>query len=822
MSQRAPHPGTQRESDQDRDEPALRDGWELRYRGFDPVHQAHREALCALGNGFMATRGALAEARDDGVHYPGTYVAGIYNRLTSEVEGRVVEQETIVNLPNWLPLAFRPEGGSWSAPSATTLLDHHQVLDLRKGVLFRRSRVRDAEGRITELAERRVVSMASPHLAAVEQVLIPENWSGTLEVRAALDGRVRNGNVAEDRRLNNVHLVPVGTGEQEAGAIWLEVETTRSHVRVAEAAALRLRSPGGVTEVVQSRTLREPGWVAREAAVDAAAGRPLVVEKVAAIWTSRDRAQADPVTAALADVADAPDFERLLEDHHRAWEHLWERARLELGEDDGVVDLVRLHAFHVLQTLSPHVADLDVGVPARGLHGEGYRGRVFWDELFVFPPLNVRLPDLTRALLLYRARRLPAARREARAMGLPGARFPWQSGADGTELTPAQLWNPRSGRWMPDNSRRQHHVSLAVAWNLWQYHQATGDDRFLAEHGIEILVEVARFWAGLATLDQRDGRFDVRAVMGPDEFHDGYPDRPGHGIDNNAYTNLLVSWVLQRAVEARRLLCEDPDRHFWERLGVTEEEIESWDRIGRHLRIPFHDGIVSQFEGWERLAELDWKEYRGRYGNIGRLDLILEAEGESTNGYKVTKQADALMLFYLFSADALVELFEHLGYGFDPMTIPATVDYYLARTAHGSTLSRLVHAWVLARTDRAGSWNLLRESLLADLDDTQGGTTAEGIHLGAMAGGLDALQRCYTGLELRSDALRLAPELPRELRSLSFDLAYRGHVLAISVTHERLEVHAHPCSAAPARLVAPGGPITLAAGETVVIPLHDE
>jgi trehalose/maltose hydrolase-like predicted phosphorylase len=799
----------------------VKDG-ELVYDGFDPAHQGHREALCTLGNGYMATRGAFAEAFADGVHYPGTYVAGIYNRLASDVGGRSFEQESIVNLPNWLPLSFRPEGGAWATPASTKLLEHRQELDLLGGVLRRRSRLVDPEGRVTVFSERRLVSMASPHVAALEQVITPENWSGALEVRSGLDGRVTNANLAEDRLLANVHLSRLSEGA-ESETTWLEVETTQSRVRVAAAARVRLRSANGESLAAERRRIvREHGSVAEEAAVEAEVGRSLTVEKVAAIWTSRDRAASDPLSAALADVADAPGFDRLLADHRRAWEHLWERCRFDLGGDQAdVALLVRVHAFHVLQTLSPHVADLDVGVPARGLHGEGYRGHVFWDELFVFPLLNLRIPELARALLLYRARRLPAARRAARAMGLAGARFPWQSGADGSELTPTQLWNPRSLRWMADNSHRQHHVSLAVAWNVWQYYQATADARFLAERGIEILVEIARFWAGLATPEPRDGRFDIRGVMGPDEYHDGYPDRPGEGIDNNAYTNVLASWVLQRAVEARRLPCEGPDHHLWERLGVTDAEVESWDLVGRHLRIPFHDGIVSQFEGWERLAELDWEGYRRRYGNIGRLDLILESEGDSTNRYKLAKQADVLMLFYLFSAGELTALFEHLGYDFDPKTIPATVDHYISRTAHGSTLSHLVHAWVVARTDRAGSWEALRESLVADLDDTQGGTTAEGIHLGAMAGGLDVLQRCYTGLEVRGDALRLDPRLPEGLPSLGVDLTYRGHVLSLSIGHDTLDVRAQPCAAAPVQLLVAGRRITLAAGEVVSVPLGE-
>ena len=503
-------------------DPGLRGGgaWEVIYDGFDPDHEGHREALCTLGNGYLATRGAAPEAEADGVHYPGTYVAGVYNRLASEVAGRRVEHESIVNLPNWLPLSFRPVGGTWLAPGAAEPLRHRQVLDVRRGLLARRRWVRDAAGRITTVGERRLVSMASPHLAALEQTITPENWSGRLEVRAGIDGAVANTNVAEDRLLANRHLRVVGRGERGPQTVWLEAETTWSHVRVATAA--RLQAAGGQGEAAVSVG---DDAVAATLALDGVQGQPLTVEKVIAVYTSRDHAVGDPLASALAAIEEAGGFQDLLAAHELAWRQLWERHRLDLdaGEDDQELLVLRLHVFHLLQTLSPHVADLDAGVPARGLHGEAYRGHVFWDELFVFPFLNLRSPELTRALLRYRARRLPAARRQARSLGQPGARFPWQSASDGTEQTPTELHNPRSGRWMPDNSRRQHHVGLAVAYNVWQYYQASADLAFLREHGAELLVEIARFWAGLATHDPADDRYDIRGVMGPDEYHDGYP-----------------------------------------------------------------------------------------------------------------------------------------------------------------------------------------------------------------------------------------------------------------------------------------------------------
>ena len=767
--------------------------WSFGYTGFVPADEGRREALCALGNGVFATRGAAPESRADGVHYPGTYAAGIYNRLVSPGEGMGLEHESMVNLPNWLPLSFRPAGGDWLDLATMRVERYRQDLDLRRGMLIRCFEVTDAAGRETAVTERRLVHMGRPHLAALEWTLAPRNWSGRLEIRSGLDGTVENRNVAAERDLAGRHLVDVEVGEQGTETLWLTAQTVQSQRHVGQACRTRVEA-GGRRDGQARRVLQEPGRIEHRIEFEVTAGEAVRVEKIAALHTSLDPAIADVRTAALTELGDVGTLNQLIEGHELVWGQLWRRARLELLSDDPeVARTLNLHAFHVLQTLSPHIAHRDVGVPARALHGEGYRGHVFWDEVFVAPYLNLRFPELTRGVLLYRYRRLPAARRMAVAMGRRGACYPWQSGSDGREETPTQFFNPRSGRWMPDNSRRQHHVSLAVAYELWQYYQVSGDLDFLVRYGAEMLTEIARFWVDLAELDPTTGRYSIRGVMGPDEFHDGYPDRPGRGIDDNAYTNTMVSWLLRRVLDAYQLLGNQADADAWERLGVTSDELVVWEEVGRRLRVPFHPNrILSQFAGYEDLAEFDWDHYRHRYGNIGRLDLILEAEGDSPNRYKLSKQADVLMLLYLFSAEELTDLLTHLDYSFDPATIPATVDYYTARMSHGSSLCRVAVAWVLARGDRARSWEIFRQTMLSDVADMQSGTTREGIHLGAMAGTIDLVQRCYTGLRVHDDTLWFDPRLPDQLPELRFPVRYRHHWIDVTITHHRIQLCARP------------------------------
>lgn len=773
---------------------ALRtDPWLLVYEGLDPAHEGHREALTALGNGYLGTRGAAPEHAADGVHYPGTYLAGVYNRLTSTVHGHQREDEHLVNAPNWLHLDLRTGTGPWWSDGGLTVSRERRELDLRTGVLTRSAVLTGHDGHRLRLTQRRLVSMAHPHLAALETTLVAEGWSGTVTVRSGVDAGVRNTNVEEYGALANRHLRTLSAEEVDQDTLVVEVETTQSHVRIATAA--RTTVTGAGDDVVRAFDT-DGDRCAHHLDLTLRDGQPVTIDKTVAVATSKDPATSSPGLGALGALARGG-FAELRAAHEQAWARLWERFGVQLDADRQTQLVLNLHVFHLLQSVSEHTISVDAGVTARGLHGEGYRGHVFWDELFVLPVLTTHQPWVSRALLGYRFRRLGAARQAAAQAGLAGAMFPWQSGSDGREETPHELYNARSGRWMPDNSRRQRHVGLAVAYNAWQYYQATGDVDWLAHRGADLIIEVARFFTSLATYDPQEDRFHIGGVMGPDEYHDGYPDAPGEGLLDNAYTNVLAAWVFRCALEALAATAGQDCDELHARLRLQPHEPGAWERMSRRLAVPFHDGVISQFAGYEDLAELDWETYRARYADIGRLDLILEAEGDSTNRYKLAKQADVLMLVYLLGPDGLLEVLDRLGYHTTDDVLPRTVDYYLARTAHGSTLSRVVHASVLARMDTRRAWWTFRDALAADLDDTQGGTTEEGIHLAGMAATIDIVTRSFAGLRTEGDAIAFEPRLPDGLREARFQLLHRGQRLRVSIDHESLELTADPCAANP-------------------------
>lgn len=760
----------------------------LKFDGFDPREEGLREALTSTGNGYFCTRGTAEWEDADDVHYPGTYAHGLYNRETTIMGGRPVLNEDLVNLPNWLVLKLRVEGEEAIRVGNVELLEYCHEYDIGTAMVIRALRFRDRGGRETTLRSRRFMSMAHSHQAAIEWTLTAENWSGCVEVVTALDGRVTNGGVARYGDLEGRHLDAVSPRTFGPEIIALHVQTRQSNIYVAQAARTRVMLGDQLLQPTRALFQAED-YIQQVLSFDISQGEPVRVEKLVSLYTSRDRAIYEPLTNAGKSVGRYPDFAEALQRHTRAWDELWRSSDVVLPGNDRVQHLLRLHISHILQVCSLHTTNHDAGVPARGLNGEAYRGHVFWDELYVFRYLTSRLPEITRELLMYRYRRLGEARAAAREAGYQGAMFPWQSGSDGSEETQIVHLNPLSGQWDPDLSHRQRHVNAAIFYNVWHYHQATDDLDFLRDHGAEIMLEIARFWSSIAHHNPERDRYEIHGVMGPDEFHEKYPGAAESGLRNNAYTNVMVAWICEQAQVVLGLLTERRRDTLRAKLGLTDEEIATWGAMSRKMYVPFHgDGIISQFEGYDELEELDWDAYRARHKNIQRLDRILRAEGDEADRYKLAKQADTVLLFFLFSPDEIQRLFERLGYDWAPDSARRNIDYYDARTSHGSTLSYIAHAGVLAPIDPAHSWERFLVALESDVGDVQGGTTKEGIHLGVMAGTIDLVQRAYTGAELRDGVLYFAPTLTDRLNGLSFPMQVRGTPIRVTIRDGELTV----------------------------------
>jgi trehalose/maltose hydrolase-like predicted phosphorylase len=732
------------------------------------------------------------------------------------VGDREIENEDFVNVINWLPVSFRIDEGPWFqfGPDPTLKIHEiHRTIDFRKGELRRDMVVEDAGGRRTRVVSTRFAGMADPHRAGLRYALTPLNYEGRIEVSSGLHGDHRNAGVERYNSLEQQHLEPVSENTSD-GLMELVVKTTQSDILIAACASTSLNR--------EAKPVQKSGkaWTGIHYSVDLKANEEVVLEKMVSMYTSRDPGVEDPLEESRNTLGAMSGYDAEMQLSAGRWKELWDRMDVVISGDREAQKLVRLHLFHMMVSASPHHAGLDSGIPPRGLHGEAYRGHIFWDELYILPLFVLHFPEVVKSVLMYRYRRLDAARAYAREYGYEGAMYPWQSGSDGREETQIIHLNPLSGEWGDDYSSLQRHISLAIAYNIWTYYHVTDDLEFMQRYGAEMLLDICKFWASKAEED-KDGKFHIHKVMGPDEFHESLPGSDEGGLSNNAYSNIMVSWMMDKAFRILRVLGEEQRKRILEDLDLTEEHLKRWDRIMHGLTLHISgDGVVEQFKGYFSLEELDWEHYRNTYKDIHRLDRILKSEGKSPDDYKLAKQADFLMVFYNLGTEEAERTIRELGYKLPEKFAKRNFDYYIERTSHGSTLSRLVHArlaWELGMFEKG--WEMYMEALRSDLVDIQGGTTGEGIHCGVMAGTVYDVLASFAGLNLHEDVPVLDPKLPDHWKALGFQFTFRGMTILVSISGQQVKITGENMGRDHIKFHLCGKELVLTDGQEVIAPL---
>lgn len=773
-----------------------KDNWILSYFDYLPKNEKSREALLTVGNGYFGTRGAMEETSAGENNYPGTYIAGLYNRLTTPIADRDVENEDFVNAPNWLPIRFKIDDEPWFDPNQTKIIYIDRALDFKTGILTRHMLVEDSENRKTAIHSERIVSMDSPHQAGLRYSVTPLNYEAVISFSSSLDGTHINDGVSRYRALNQQHLKPLKQGG-EGNTSWLLVKTTQSEIEIAEAAKLSL-SVNDIPEKGDFGVTTDEGIAYSYVSLSVAEGDTATLEKVVSIHASHLGSK-NPLNQAQEEVASMGTFDEMMEKSAQAWNDIWGKIDIEITGDRLAQKLLRMHAYHLMVSASTHNKNIDASVTARGLHGEAYRGHIFWDELFILPFYNIHFPETAKSLLMYRYRRLDKAREYAKEYGYKGAMFPWQSGSDGREETQVVHLNPLNGEWGDDYSSLQRHVSLAIAYDIWQYYNVTGDWDFIEDYGAEMFIEICRFWESKSQLNDKTQRYSIEKVMGPDEFHESYPDTEEGGLRDNAYTNIMVSWMFDTAAQLIDKLSLTDKGMLFLKTGILPHEVKKWNEIKNHLNLVINpDGIIAQYDGYFDLKELDWDAYREKYGNIYRMDRLLKAEGKSADDYKVAKQADTLMTFYNLDKDRVTYILSEMGYTLPENYLEKNLHYYFRRTSHGSTLSRVVHAQLASVIgDHELSETLYRDALTSDYADIQGGTTAEGIHAGVMAGTIMIALNTFAGVDMRGDILKVTPHLPQQWKEISFRLRFKGIDYKFEISNETVVV----VTSTPAKLM---------------------
>lgn len=741
--------------------------WSLLEEGINPAREHEIESILALGNGYIGTRASIAETGR--ASHTSTFAAGIYVMDSGDCE----LGPRLAVLPNWSHVDVIVEGRQLSF-EAGRLLDHRRLLDLRHGVLWREWRQQDESGRVTSLKYLQLASLADRHLFLQSVAVTAENYAGKISLITRLvpsrDTHAQTPQMAEPMAM----LLRVSTNE------------------VAIASKSAIGDLVGFREIIGEGDCK---GIAERWSWDARLGETARLDRIVTVFTSRDavspaKAASDHLTANAA-----RDFQPLVLAHVEHWRRKWEAAEIQITGDVQAQRALRFAAYHLIAAVNP--ADEFVSIGARGLTGEAYRGHVFWDtDIYMLPFYTFTDPAAARALLMYRFHTLDAARRKAKAHGYEGALYAWESAATGEEVTPKSVVMPDGRVLMIQTGEREHHISADIAYAVWQYWRASGDDVFMFAAGAEILVETARFWASRAQVE-RDGAH-IRQVIGPDEYHEM--------VDDNAYTNAMAVFNLERAaatVDMLRHARASDLKELVARIGLTEEEPGTWRALAVKLVTGFDPAtmLFEQFAGYFHLEEVDVAKHDGCATPI---DVRLGPE--RTRQSKVIKQADVVALSAL------------LWDGWSRAVHEANFEYYEPRTAHGSSLSPAIYALVAARLGKdALAQKYFCQAAEIDLANNMG-NAAGGVHLGALGGLWQAAVFGAAGLRAREDGLGIDPHLLPGWAEMTFPVQWRGRSLRLRLQADPKRIEVELKSGDVLTISVPEGPACLArAGRRYVL-----
>jgi trehalose/maltose hydrolase-like predicted phosphorylase len=720
--------------------------WVLEHEGYNVLTESALESRFALSNGFLGMRASRPVSRGPTwvswlgyvkwASWPRCYVAGLFDRPNTEPP-----VPALVPIADWSRVRIILDGRPQLLADGETLAGMRR-LDMRRGVLLAQMIHRTLAGITVQGSELRLVSLANR--AAGMQFLCfaldRDDIDVTLEATFAMAGLGM-----EPERM-----------EPDLGA-W-RAEGSGKGVAMAGAATLRA---GGVALVPQRSFSLRWTWQWRSVA-----GQVVELDRLVAVARADARGH-DPAPDAAATLEHNRrlGWRGMLAAHEAAWRARWEESDVVIEGDDEMQRAVRFAVYHLTSAANPQ--DERVSVGARALTGDAYFGHVFWDtEIYLLPFYTTTWPEAARAMLMYRFHTLPAAREKAASMGWKGALYPWESADTGEETTPERVVGPDGTMVDILTGKMEVHISADIAYAVWHYWRATGDDAFLCDAGAEILIETARFWASRA-IAEADGARHIRHVIGPDEYHED--------VDDNAYTNVLARWNLERAHDmVATLRTRWPERAavLFRELGLEDAELDDWRDAARRIATGLDPatGLYEQFAGYHQREAIDLAQYAGRSMPI---DVVIGRE--RTQGSQIVKQADVVALIgllpELFAGDTAEKNFRH----------------YEPRTAHGSSLSAGMHALVAARLgDCAMALRFLKQAAKADLEDDP--NSAGGVRIAGLGGVWQAVVFGFGGLDLGGEVIRLAPRLPPHWRRLAFAVRWRGRAFRVGIASRSVRV----------------------------------
>ncbi len=719
---------------------------------------AAHETRFTLANGYRSLRG---ESPFCAPRYPGAFYAGLFDKS----EAAVTE---LVNCPD--PLPFRVYVDYEEALVGTRGASaYHRVLDMERGLVISHLVYEAETGSRLRMRSERFVSRADRHRWAERWVFQAENFSRRILIKIAIDGAVLNNRQHPLDAVQHSTVTNKGRLELEgASGIFLESQTRDQGLCISEGELLLCPETGPSLKLLVLRSLAERVEAVYE--LNLSEGSAVVLHRlgygIVGLPSEAEGCQ-DIYSALTAFVSEG--YEAELEAHQKVLRRFWEEADIQIEGDERAQRAIRFNLFHLSSCADPGNRRVSIG--AKGLHGEGYKGHVFWDtETFMLPFFIFTQPETARSLLSYRYHTLAGARENARRGGHRGARFPWESADTGLEVTPpwgvdyaghlVRIWT----------GELEVHINADITYGVLKYLQVSGDRQFLIQEGLQILLETSQFWASFVQWNGAKQCYEIRNVIGPDEFHEH--------VDNNTYTNYLTAWALRKVGDlVHQLEKEDPAllREILSRAQVKREELEFWRDVADKLYIAKDGELLEQFEGYFKLKDIPITEWDKNGMPLWPKTLDVRRLNET----QLIKQPDVVMLFAMigeeFSLEQKIKNYE----------------YYERRTMHKSSLSPSMYAMVgLGLGKHNYAYEYFIKAAETDIVDNQG-NTAHGLHAANAGGTWQSAVFGFGGLSLDKDGtVRLEPWLPPQWKGLRYRFYWRGIPVAVEAEQGSFTVRA--------------------------------
>ena len=731
--------------------------WKIIEEGFDPQENRMVESIMSLGNGHMGMRGNFAE-QYSGDSLQGTYIAGVYYPDKTVVGwwkvGYPEYYAKVPNATNFIGIDVEINGEPLDL-ARWQVNEFRRELDMKEGYLFRSFVAENEEGLKIRVKSRRFLSMACREVGALQYTIEPVNRDIELQLTPYLDGTITN----EDANYDEIFWEAMeaeadASPRKNCGQGFLKIKTRKSHFQVATAMEYELSIPA-TTLTSQC----EQKYVSNQLSLSLTAGEEVTLNKYMAVTTSRDYEGEEIDRQAKKKAVEAKEsgWQQLFQQHAAAWEQIWQEGDIEIEGDVAAQQGIRYNIFQLNQTYTGHDPRLNIG--PKGFTGEKYGGATYWDtEAYCLPfYLNTRDNEIARNLLLYRYRHLEKARENAAKLGLEGALYPMVT-MNGEEC---------HNEW--EITFEEIHRNAAIVYAIYNYIKHTGEKDYLAEYGMEVIAEIARFWEDRAHFNPRRNKYMILGVTGPNEYE--------NNVHNNWYTNRMAVWCLEYALETIEYLKEEKPavmQELWNELGLSAGELEKWRDMIDKMYYPY----AEEFEVFEQQdGYLDKKLLTVE--DIPAEDLPLHQNWSWDRILRscFVKQADVLQGLYFLSDQ------------YDISTKKLNFDFYEPRTVHESSLSPCIHSIIAAEIGyEEKAYELYLRTARLDLENVNN-DTEDGLHITSMAGTWMAIVEGFAGMKVmekeeEENILSFDPFIPEQWESYSFKINYRGRQLKIEVTSE--------------------------------------